>query len=545
DGLGFRDVQPGAQIPVRYASTGSRTVRVIARTAAGDVRHASFGFDVRRLFVPAADETLAVTATVPYLGNFGTGDAFIYRSASNPVLTNPVIVVEGFDLDDSLNWPELYDLLNQQNLLEDLRADGFDAVVLNFTEATAPLQENAFVVTELIQQINAMIAPGATTVLAGASMGGLCGRYALTWMEDQAIDARVRTFLSFDAPHGGANIPLGVEYWVDFFSGQSTDAAYLLSRLETPAARQMLLYFYSDPPSSSPTADPMRAAYEADLASIGDWPQQPRKVAIANGSGTAQDQGYAPGAKLIDWHASGFGLNIVGDIWAVPDGTPGTTIFDGNITILFITLDNQNVTVSGTQPWDNAPGGKRNSMFQMDTTAAPFGDIVALHDDHCFVPTISALALSVSDPFFDVSAAPDPLSLTEFDAVYYPAVNEDHVEITAQSAAWFRAEVGAGVVDAPAVPPAAARRMLALQPVAPNPFRDAAEIRFSLGAAAPVTVDVHDIRGRLIRRLINGEAMPAGPHSVRWSRGDLPSGVYLFRVRAGGAEAEGKAVLLR
>ena len=32
--------------------------------------------------------------------------------------------MEGFDLDDSLNWPELYDLLNQENLLEDLRAAG-------------------------------------------------------------------------------------------------------------------------------------------------------------------------------------------------------------------------------------------------------------------------------------------------------------------------------------------------------------------------------------------------------------------------------------
>jgi hypothetical protein len=376
-------------------------------------------------------------------------------------------------------------------------------------------------------------------------MGGLCSRYALTWMEDQAIDARVRTFLSFDAPHGGANIPLGMEYWVDFFAGQSTDAAYLLSRLETPAARQMLLYFYTDPPSASPAADPMRAAYLADLASIGDWPQQPRRVAIANGSGTAQDQGYAPGAKLINWHYTGFGTNVFGDIWAVPDGTPSTKIFDGNITVFFVNLGSRSVTVSGTSPWDNAPGGKRNSMFQMDTTAAPFGDIMALHNDHCFVPTISALALSTSDPFFDVSAAPDPLALTEFDAVYWPAANEDHVEITAQSAAWFRAEVGAGVVDAPAIAPGPVTGLLALQPAAPNPFRTAAEIRFTLGAAAPVTVDVHDVRGRLVRRLIDGEELAAGAHSVRWDSGELPSGVYLFRVRAAGAEAEGKAVRLR
>ena len=50
----------------------------------------------------------------------------------------------------------------------------------------------------------------------------------------------MRTFLSYDAPQRGANIPLGLQYWVDFFSGQSADAAYFRDRLNTPAARQML-----------------------------------------------------------------------------------------------------------------------------------------------------------------------------------------------------------------------------------------------------------------------------------------------------------------
>jgi hypothetical protein len=61
------------------------------------------------------------------------------------------VVVEGFDLDNSMNWDELYALLNQQNLLEDLRADGYDAVVLNFSDATDYLQRNAFVLVDLLQ----------------------------------------------------------------------------------------------------------------------------------------------------------------------------------------------------------------------------------------------------------------------------------------------------------------------------------------------------------------------------------------------------------
>jgi hypothetical protein len=105
--------------------------------------------------------------------------------------------------------------------------------------------------------------------------------------------------------------------------------------------------------------------------------------------------------------------------------------------------------------------------------------------------------------------------------------------------------VGAGAVDAPAIAAGPVTGPLTLRPAAPNPFRTAADIRFTLGSAAPVTVDVHDVRGRLVQRLIDGRELAAGAHSVRWERGDLPSGVYLFRVRAAGAEAEGKAVLLR
>ena len=45
--------------------------------------------------------------------------------------------------------------MNRENLLEDLRIDGFDAVVLDFTEATEPIQRNAFVLTELLAQVSA------------------------------------------------------------------------------------------------------------------------------------------------------------------------------------------------------------------------------------------------------------------------------------------------------------------------------------------------------------------------------------------------------
>ena len=68
-------------------------------------------------------------------------------------------------------------------------------------------------------------------------MGGLCSRYALAYMESHGIPHRVRTWISFDAPQAGADIPLGLQYWIRFFAGQSADAAAFLQVLGRPAAR--------------------------------------------------------------------------------------------------------------------------------------------------------------------------------------------------------------------------------------------------------------------------------------------------------------------
>jgi hypothetical protein len=542
DGFGFRTVAAGQRVDVHWASPGQRSVRLRATDPTGEDRHARFAFDVRALATPAPHDTIAVTAGVPWLGQYGTGSAYVYRSDGNPSLANPVIVVEGFDLDDTMGWDELYAQLNQQNLIETLRADGFDAVVLDFTEATAPIQENAFVVAELIAQVGAMVPPPASHAVVGASMGGLCARYALAWMEQQAIDPRVRTFISFDVPHAAANIPLGIQHWVSFFSSLSTDAAFLLSRLDTPAARQMLAYHHGQPPSA-PAPDPLRASFLADLAAVGDWPSAARRVAVANGSGAAIGQGFAPGAQLISYEYASFLVDIVGNVWAVPDGSPATLIFDGLVDFILLPPDVTTVTVAGTSPFDNAPGGRRGSMAEMDSTAAPYGDIIALWSHHCFVPTVSALALSTGDLFFDVSAAPDPVSLTPFDAIYWPAANEGHVEITPESAGWFLAEIRGDAVSAP-LAGTLVGHSLSLRPVYPNPATGSTAIRFDLGASSPVAVTVHDVAGRLVRRLLE-RPLDAGGHTVIWERGDAAAGVYLVRVSAEGESAHRKVVMLR
>jgi hypothetical protein len=494
---------------------------------------------------PAPDDTLSITASIPYLGGYGTGEAYVYLADAHSAITNPVIVAEGFDINNDMNWVELYHLLNQEELLETLRADGYDAIVLNFTESTDYLQRNAFVVVELLAQVQSLIDPGADIALAGASMGGLVSRYALAYMETNGPAHRVRTFISFDSPHGGANIPLGVQYWLDFFSGQSPDAAYNLQRLDTPAARQMLVYHHTDPPGTTGESDPMRADFLADLAAVGGWPSQPRLVAVANGSGVGTGQGYAAGAQVIDYEYAAPLTNIRGNVWSVPDAA-GTTIFDGYIQVL-IPLASLQVTVSGTRPFDSAPGGFRNTLADMDSTEAPYGDITALYPNHCFIPTVSALALDTADPLYDIDGDPDLLSHTPFDAVYYPSENQEHATITAENKQWFLSEVmwsPTGVSPTRRSGPG-----VVLHPNIPNPFNPTTTIRFTLARAANVTLTVYDAAGRRVAELLDGRA-PAGTSRVTWNGDDgagrlVSSGVYFLRLDAEGIVLNQKMVMLK
>ena len=83
----------------------------------------------------------------------------------------------------------------------------------------------------------------------------------------------------------------------------------------------------------------------------------------------------------------------------------------------------------------------------------------------------------------------------------------------------------------------------------PNPFRGSTEIQFALPQAMAVAIQVHDLSGRLVRTLLQGE-MGAGTHGVTWDgRNDagLPAGagVYFTTFRAGDLFKTEKVFLYR
>src|SRR5262245_899211 len=85
---------------------------------------------------------------------------------------------------------------------------------------------------------------------------------------------------------------------------------------------------------------------------------------------------------------------------------------------------------------------------------------------------------------------------------------------------------------------------LELAPATPNPFNDHTVLRYRLAATGPARLTVHDVTGRVVARLVDGE-QGAGLHEVRLAAGDLPSGVYRCRLEAGGRSVECVVVRLR
>lgn len=78
----------------------------------------------------------------------------------------------------------------------------------------------------------------------------------------------------------------------------------------------------------------------------------------------------------------------------------------------------------------------------------------------------------------------------------------------------------------------------------PNPFNPSTTIAYTLEMAAPVTLAVFDIFGREIRRIDSG-LRSAGRHEAVFDAGDLPGGVYFYRLQTPVGSAVRRMLLLR
>jgi hypothetical protein len=78
----------------------------------------------------------------------------------------------------------------------------------------------------------------------------------------------------------------------------------------------------------------------------------------------------------------------------------------------------------------------------------------------------------------------------------------------------------------------------------PNPFNPSTTISFSLPRRESVTLKVYDLLGREVATLVDGRE-EAGEHTVKWNADGFTSGVYFYRLSAGGGVQTRKLVLVR
>ncbi len=83
-----------------------------------------------------------------------------------------------------------------------------------------------------------------------------------------------------------------------------------------------------------------------------------------------------------------------------------------------------------------------------------------------------------------------------------------------------------------------------LRPNYPNPFNPVTKIAYELPESVFVTLRVYDVVGREIRTLVS-QRQSAGTYSVDLDAGNLPSGVYIYRLRAGEFEAARSLTVLK
>jgi hypothetical protein len=92
-------------------------------------------------------------------------------------------------------------------------------------------------------------------------------------------------------------------------------------------------------------------------------------------------------------------------------------------------------------------------------------------------------------------------------------------------------------------------RITGLTDVAPNPFGHLTRVEYIIPRAGHVTIRVYDVRGRLIRTLLN-QSVVEGTHIASWDAQDengrnVTSGIYFVRMTSFGQTTVRKALVLR
>jgi hypothetical protein len=466
DGNGYQAVNIGDNKTIYYTSGGTKTILIQATYPSG-VYYASSSIEVNfvgNMFISGGngpDFGFQLTASRPYTGGSGnpyaSGYVEVYLGCGNSAITKPFIIVEGFDPQNNI-WPsQIVYYLNEPNrgngFMDALRSHGYDIIILNFWNGSDYIQRNAYLLEKLIETVNAYPSVRHELVVLGLSMGGLVARYALADMEKRNEKHNTRLYISFDAPHQGAYIPVGIQAMARYYdfelSSQINNKDFLdqINQLNSPAARQMLKVYVKSPQtnvSQMKIETPQeRTTLMNELATLG-YPQQLRKIAVTNGSSQGTRHNYGSSAEYfrmdIDHMKVQAGLTAYIDVRNRLKTLPSYS--DGQSSVFYSQIDihtlfdfpilyksfNFKVPPTSSEAFESFPGGYMDSFKKLrDGMERGFSSQVADsrsftnngRENHCFIGTGSALDVKYVTSSGQI--------VTPFDKYYWSSYNTPHV----------------------------------------------------------------------------------------------------------------------
>lgn len=219
------------------------------------------------------------TISIPTIGAINDYARNYIKSgySADGILDRPVIFVEGYDPNNEINPDSYYNRgLNQ------LIKNGRDIFIVNFYDGGASINDNAFKLQKVIEEINRVRLGNHPIAVIGYSMGGIIARKTLKNMENSGLNHQVSLYVSYDAPHLGANIPQTIMKeneklisYIDSIAAGYTPSELSQSRkfYNSPAAKDMLLGGVSFVP-----------------ANARDFPNNLTRIAVTSGAMTGAGQ---------------------------------------------------------------------------------------------------------------------------------------------------------------------------------------------------------------------------------------------------------------
>jgi hypothetical protein len=448
------------------------------------------------------DNSRGLTTMKIWFGDAQAGINNTPPTCSDQILDKPIIFIDGFDVGNKRQGLELYsrELLYKRNninfnLGEELRKQGYDIIVLDFPDYSVNTQvdytvqkdhgcgfieQNALAVVRVIEWVNYQLIDNNSTeqiVLQGTSMGGVISKFALNYMEtdnyknaNNGKSHNCRLWISFDAPHLGAEIPMSIqEFLFDFgfvYSNSAKDELY--RKLCNPASQQLLVDMFIkhhtvEFPQTAISLD--KASYmrtilmQNPLANRSPSASSLRKVSLINGrlNGGQVRINQSNLAPLLPYelamHGTAYAL-ILGDQDNMGSlyffSSTGNASIEAEIYIRKIKNRRKSMTNYGygNCSIDACQGGYFNTYKEVkDEVNAQTGwagsiitartrlELNAIIPHSCFVPSKSALSFGggLNNLCEDLTTR-DLVCNNEipFDAYYYPATwNMEHATLDA------------------------------------------------------------------------------------------------------------------